>query len=155
MAQVVSGVWGTDNEASAGFLDIQTFPYSDTPSSVADVLAKLLTHFAELKASVAASFAALAPGKPLPAIGMTEYNIVCCENVDTAQLMRRAVNLFFMADSIGAMITNGFQLATAWAMVSVCVCGIVCDRKLNLWTLPSSFSCFRRTVLPRSARTSA
>jgi hypothetical protein len=110
-------VWGANNEADTGFLDIHIYPFIETPPSVADVLARPQMVFAEYKAATVASFATLAPGKPLPDIAITEYNMVCCQIVDTAQLLRRSVNLLFMADSIGAMIANGVKMANAWAMV--------------------------------------
>ena len=113
----MAGVWGTNNGASAGFIDIHGYPYSATPSSITDVLAKPQTYWASLKSAVVAGFAANAPGSTVPDIGITEYNIVCCDTVDTSQLMTRAVNLHFIADSIGALATNGFKLANAWDMV--------------------------------------
>jgi hypothetical protein len=138
-------VWGTNNEAGTGFLDIHAYPYSDLPSSLADVLATPLTFFSELKAATAAVFATQAPGKPLPELGITEYNMICCEYIDTSLLMRRAVNLFFMADSIGALISNGFKTANAWAMVCA-----TC--RFDVHTLsPPSWLTFHVLSLPRSS----
>jgi hypothetical protein len=116
----VAAVWSTNNETGTGFLDMHIYPFADTPPSVSDVLARPQTVFSEVKAATAAGFATLAPGKPLPDIAITEFNMICCQIVDTAQLMRRAVNLLFMADSIGAMITNGFKMTNAWVMVCAC-----------------------------------
>ena len=49
---------------------------------------------------------------------MTEYNLVSSWTNDNEQLMTRAVDTLYIADSIGQMAQNGYALALQWALAN-------------------------------------
>jgi len=52
-------------------------------------------------------------------VAVTEYNMVAWHDADTDALMSRALNLFYLTDSIGEMAVSGVEMAAQWDMYGV------------------------------------
>ena len=120
-AKIISNVWGAGEPGryqGAGFYDVHGYPYDNLPATVEAVLRRPQTYWPGMMANIRADFAALAPGAPLPDVGVTEYNIISDHERDSQQLMTHGVNLLFMADSLGAMMQAGFKIGAGWAMAN-------------------------------------
>jgi len=51
-------------------------------------------------------------------VAITEYNLVSFEDADTDQMMTRAANALFLADTIGQMAERGVAMANQWNVVN-------------------------------------
>ena len=49
---------------------------------------------------------------------MTEHNLVVFLDGDNEQLMTKAVNAFYLAETIGQMATNGVTIANQWNLAN-------------------------------------
>ncbi len=52
-------------------------------------------------------------------VAVTEYNMVAWHDADVDALMSRALNLFYLADSIGEMALSGVEMAAQWDMYGI------------------------------------
>lgn len=114
--------WGLKVMAAAGealdFYSIHPYAYYQPPANTAaghaEILAKPQSQWREMRTRLDAAFDAFAP-KRAP-VAVTEFNLVSVGDQDTAQLMTRAVNALFLADSLGQAIQQGYAIFTQWAI---------------------------------------
>ena len=71
----------------------------------------------ELMEVATATLAAGNPSRTVP-IAITEYNMVAFQDGDNDQLMTRAINLLYIADTIGQMAENGVTIANQWNLAN-------------------------------------
>ena len=117
--------WGIEVMAAAGaaldFYSIHPYAYFEPPSNNAaghaTILAKPTTHWADIRSALDAAFDAHAGGRRAP-IAATEFNLVSVQDQDNAQLMTRAVNALFLADSLGQAIAHGYAMFNQWDLVN-------------------------------------
>ena len=120
------GNWGNDVIEAAGaamdFYVIHQYAFYQPldqrpPVTYDDVLAYPQTYLQPMMAGATAAFAQYANGRQIP-IAITEYNLVSVQETDNEQWMTRAVNMLFMADSIGQMMENGISAANQWNLAN-------------------------------------
>jgi len=87
------------------------------PVTYDDVLAYPQTYLQPMMADATAAFTQYANGRQIP-IAITEHNLVSVQETDGGQWMTRAVNMLFMADSIGQMMQNGISAANQWNLAN-------------------------------------
>ena len=117
--------WATKVIAAAGpvmdFYIVHPYAYDTPPSNDAaghsQILALPQTHWSGIRAALKPLFDAYAPGRSVP-VAVTEYNLVSSWTNDNEQLMTRAVDTLFIADSIGQMAQNGYAMALQWALAN-------------------------------------
>lgn len=117
--------WGIKVIAAAGqsldFYSIHPYPYFQPPANnaagYAQILAKPQQHWPEMRADLDAAFDAFAGGRRAP-VAATEYNLVSVQDQDNAQLMTRAINALFLADSIGQAIQRGYAMFNQWDLAN-------------------------------------
>jgi hypothetical protein len=51
-------------------------------------------------------------------IAITEYNLFASQDKDNQQWMKRMVNALYMADTVGQMMENGFDIGTQWNLAN-------------------------------------
>ncbi len=114
--------WGNEVIEEAGaamdFYIIHQYGYfkpldQNPPITYQDVLAYPQTEWRVMMAETTAAFAQYVNGRQIP-IAITEYNLVSVQDTDTGQWMTRAVNMLFIADSMGQMMQNGVSMANQW-----------------------------------------
>jgi alpha-L-arabinofuranosidase len=112
--------WGTKVIAGAGdrldFYVIHQYGFGGEPDGGA-ALAVPQQAWPELMRSATATLAAENPARTVP-IAITEYNMVAFQDGDINQLMARAINLLYMADTIGQMAENGVTIANQWNLAN-------------------------------------
>lgn len=120
------GNWGNEVIEEAGaamdFYVIHRYAFFEPlnqrpPVTYDDVLAYPQTYLQPMMADATAAFAKHANGRQIP-IAITEYNLVSVQETDNGQWMTRAVNMLFLADSIGQMMGNGISLANQWNLAN-------------------------------------
>ncbi len=116
--------WGNEVIEEAGdaldFYVIHQYAYfnpTDPRVTYEEMLAYPQTMWPELMQETSAAFNRYANGRYIP-IAITEHNLVSVQNNDSEQLMTRAVNMLFMADSIGQMAVQGFAMANQWDLAN-------------------------------------
>lgn len=67
--------------------------------------------------NVRSAFAANVGGRAIP-VGVTEHNLFSAQDQDNQQLLTRAVNALYVADTIGQMIQQGVVMANQWALAN-------------------------------------
>jgi hypothetical protein len=109
--------WGNEVIAAAGdqldFYVVHEYPYFDPPATYAEALSAPQARWSSMMAGLNAAFDAQAGGRRAP-VAVTEYNLFSSWDRDNGQMMTRAVNLLFMADTLGQMARNGFAMANQW-----------------------------------------
>jgi hypothetical protein len=131
--------WGNEVIAAAGsvmdFYVVHPYAYYIPPPNTAlgraQILAQPQTHWHDLKTALQAAFDTYAGGRQIP-IAATEYNLVSVQDQDTKQLMTRAVNALFVADSIGQALVNGFAMANQWDLSNGCASNHTCYDLLQI-----------------------
>ncbi len=112
--------WGNRVIAGAGdrldFYVVHYYPYFQPPESPAGALRQPQRGWPELMAGLRAAFERHL-GRQVP-VAVTEYNLIAFQDMDNNQLMRRAVNMLFLADTIGQMATHGVALANQWDLAN-------------------------------------
>ena len=120
------GNWGNEVIEEAGavmdFYIIHRYAFSNPleqkpPATYDDVLTYPQSHWPSLMADATAAFAQYANGRQIP-IAITEHNLVSIQEKDNGQWMTRAVNMLFMADTIGQMMENGISAASQWNLAN-------------------------------------
>ena len=117
--------WATKVISAAGpvmdFYIVHPYAYDTPPSNDASGRAQILalpqTHWSGIRAALQPLFDTYAPGRSVP-VAVTEYNLVSSWTNDNQQLMTRAVDTLFIADSIGQMAQNGYAMALQWALAN-------------------------------------
>lgn len=117
--------WGIKVIAAAGdaldFYSIHPYPYFEPPpnnaAGHAAMLAQPSTHWASIRRALDNAFDAHAGGRRAP-VAATEFNLISVQDQDNAQLMTRAVNALFLADSIGQAIQHGYAMFNQWDLVN-------------------------------------
>ena len=109
--------WGNEVIAAAGdvmdFYIIHYYGYFNVPANRQVALAQPQTVWGPMMADVENAFDQHAGGRRVP-IAITEYNLFSVQDQDTGRWMKQAVNMLYMADTIGQMMTNGFSIANQW-----------------------------------------
>lgn len=113
--------WGNEVIAAAGatmdFYDIHEYGYFNPPANYAEALAQPPSRWPTTMTDVRNAFATQAGGRAIP-VGVTEYNLFSGQDNDNQQLMTRAVNALYIADTIGQMIQQGVVMANQWALAN-------------------------------------
>lgn len=117
--------WGIKVISAAGpsldFYSVHPYPYFQPPANnaagYAAILAKPQQQWREMRAKLDAAFDVFANGRRAP-VAATEYNLVAVQDQDNAQLMTRAVNALFLADSIGQAIQHGYATFNQWDLAN-------------------------------------
>ncbi len=112
--------WGHRVIAGAGekldFYVVHYYPFFQPPENPAGALLQPQRSWATIMSDLRAAFEQHV-GRQVP-VAVTEYNLVSFQDLDNGQLMRRAVNLLFIADSIGQMATHGVAIANQWDLAN-------------------------------------
>lgn len=113
--------WGNEVIAEAGealdFYVIHEYAFFEPPDSFEAALAQPQATWQLMMAEVQAGFDNYGNGRR-PPIAVTEYNLFSVQDQDNGQWMTRAVNMLFMADTIGQMATYQFDLANQWDLAN-------------------------------------
>ncbi|MCP4429130.1 MAG: alpha-L-arabinofuranosidase, partial [Chloroflexi bacterium] len=109
--------WGNEVIAAAGdamdFYIIHQYAFWSQPTNYQEALAQPQSAWQPIMIDVEAAFDQYADGRRVP-IAITEHNLFSFQDNDNSQWMKRAVNMLFMADSIGQMMEHGFAMANQW-----------------------------------------
>jgi hypothetical protein len=125
--------WGNEVIAAAGaaldFYVIHPYAYYVLPAydetGFSEILAQPTVHWTTIRTRLNAAFAAHAGGRDIP-IAVTEFNIVSSQDQDTRQLLTRAINALFLADSIGQAMQQGFAFFNQWDLTNGCAKNRTC-----------------------------
>lgn len=113
--------WGNEVIEEAGdvmdFYVIHQYAYTNPPGNRQDALAQPQSTWEPIMDDLNTSFDLYANGRRVP-IAVTEYNMFAVEDNDTGQWMTQAVNMLFMADTMGQMMENGFAIANQWDLAN-------------------------------------
>ncbi len=113
--------WGNEVIAAAGdemdFYIVHQYAYFNPPGSLQEALAQPQQVWAGITQGIQDSFDQNAGGRQVP-VAVTEYNLFSVQDMDNNRLMTQAVNMLFMADTIGQMMVNGVDIATQWDLMN-------------------------------------
>ena len=113
--------WGNEVIAAAGdvmdFYIIHQYAFWSQPANYQEALAQPQSAWGPIMTDVEAAFDQHAGGRRVP-IAITEHNLFSFQDNDNSQWMKRAVNMLFMADSIGQMMEHGFAMANQWNLAN-------------------------------------
>jgi len=114
------GDWGNEVIKAAGehldFYVVHLYAYFSEPPGPKDVLAMPQQLWPRMMNDLNNAFDRHL-GRRVP-VAVTEYNLVAWQSHDNAQLMRRAANMLFVADSIGQMAEHGVEIANQWNLAN-------------------------------------
>jgi alpha-L-arabinofuranosidase len=109
--------WGDKVIAAAGQdLDlyiVHYYAYDNPPAQAVQALAQPQRIWQAMVSDIHESMDRSESGRRAP-IAVTEYNLISVLEQDTDQLMNRAVNALFLADTLGQMIESGIGIANHW-----------------------------------------
>ncbi len=113
--------WGSRVISAAGddldMYSIHPYPYFNLPSSMSATLSSPQTFWPTIMSGIRNAFNAYANGRQAP-IAVTEFNLVAVSSQDNNQWMTRAVNMLFLADSIGQAAQNGAAMFAQWDLAN-------------------------------------
>jgi alpha-L-arabinofuranosidase len=113
--------WGNKVIAGAGdvmdFYSIHYYAYSSDTSDYTDVLAQPQSIWKPMMDDVRSAFERHSPGRQVP-VAITEYNLFAFRELDSHQLMAKAVNALYMADTLGQLAQNGFGMANQYDLAN-------------------------------------
>jgi hypothetical protein len=113
--------WGSRVISAAGddldMYSIHPYPYFNLPSSMSATLSSPQTFWPTIMSGIRNAFNAYANGRQAP-IAVTEFNLVSVSSQDNNQWMTRAVNMLFLADSIGQAAQNGAAMFAQWDLAN-------------------------------------
>jgi hypothetical protein len=98
------------------FYIVHQYSYTNPPSSRTEALAHPQSVWPEIKSQIEDSYSRYGVNKP---IAVTEYNMIAVEDNDNAAWMTQAVNMLYMADTIGLLFENGFDMANQWDLANI------------------------------------
>lgn len=111
--------WGNEVIEEAGndldFYVIHQYAFFEPPANYQVALATPQATWADLMADYENALDQYGNGRSVP-LAITEYNLFSVQDQDTGQWMTRGVNMLFMADTIGQMITHGVDMANHWVL---------------------------------------
>lgn len=109
--------WGSEVIAAAGgvmdFYIIHQYAFFEPPGDNGVILAQPEAIWPFIVRDAHNAFDVHANGRNIP-IAVTEYNLFSVQEIDNDQVMTRAVNALFLADSIGQMARLGIPIANQW-----------------------------------------
>ena len=159
--------WGNEVIRAAGteldFYIIHPYAYYVLPSydegGFTEMLAQPQRHWATIRSRLNDAFATFGGGREVP-IAVTEFNITSSQDQDRRQILTRAVNALFLADSIGQAMTHGFAFFNQWNLTNGCARNRTCydllvdgrkfRRTAQYWAFPL-WSRFGSALLPVTA----
>lgn len=113
--------WGNEVIQAAGsaldFYIIHQYAYFEPPSGYQDVLAQPQSAWSSIMSDYENALDEYANGRSVP-VAITEHNLFATQDKDNSQWMTRGVNMLFMADSLGQMITHGIDIANQWDLAN-------------------------------------
>ncbi|MBI5305232.1 MAG: alpha-L-arabinofuranosidase [Chloroflexi bacterium] len=113
--------WGNKVIAAAGnaldFYIVHEYAFSNTVTDYNVVLTEPHGRWNAIKTNLQNAFNANAGGRQAP-IFVDEYNLFAVQDVDNSQLMTRAVNALFIADTLGQIAQNNFATANQWDLMN-------------------------------------
>jgi hypothetical protein len=92
--------YGSNGDVASG--EVLSLPSRQWPSITSDLRAAYKEHSIDTKAPIA----------------VTEYNLVASLDRDDDALMAKAINAFYVAETIGQMATNGVTIANQWNLAN-------------------------------------
>jgi hypothetical protein len=108
--------WGSEVIAGAGdlldFYVIHQYGFGGEPD-VSSALEIPQRTWPDLMQVATETLAAENPSRTVP-IAITEYNMVAFQDADNERLMASALNLLYIADTLGQMATQGVTIASQW-----------------------------------------
>ena len=115
--------WSNELLAAGGatidYYAIHPYSFDDVPANdaagLATILARPQAQWPTIAADLQTAFATHADGRDIP-LWVTEYNLTSVWEYDDDQLMTRAVNALFIADTIGQMIQHGAVVGNQWLL---------------------------------------
>ena len=99
------------------FYIIHHYAFFDPPGALAAALAQPRQSWPVVMTDANEAFERYVNGRELP-IAITEYNLIAFQDMDNEQLMTRAVNMLFLADTVGQMLQNGVAIANQWDLAN-------------------------------------
>jgi hypothetical protein len=113
--------WGNEVIAAAGevmdFYSIHQYAYFNPSASYADVLAQPHRTWPDIRADLNTALETHAGDRDIPT-AVTEYGLFSAGDLDDDQMMIRAVNTLFIADTLGQIIQSGFAMALQWDLAN-------------------------------------
>ena len=110
--------WGNEVIAAAGaamdFYIVHDYAYDNPPTAAADVLAQPQRIWEPMMRTLRPALTGASNASAMRPVAVTEYNLVAFQDLDEQQYMLRAANVFFLADSLGAMAESGVAMANQW-----------------------------------------
>jgi alpha-L-arabinofuranosidase len=114
------GEWGSEVIAGAGeqldFYVIHQYGFGGTPDADAALAIPQQTWPEQMQIATT-TLAAENASRNVP-IAITEYNMVAFQDADENKLRARAINMLFIADTIGQMAENGVTIANQWNLAN-------------------------------------
>jgi alpha-L-arabinofuranosidase len=114
--------WGLEVIEEAGaaldFYVVHHYAYFDPPPTLAAILTQPQQIWLPIMDEVNDAFSKVGNGRT-PPIAITEYNLFSVIDKDNEQLMKQAVNMLYIADSIGQMMQSGVSMANQWNLANV------------------------------------
>jgi hypothetical protein len=112
--------WGNEVIEQAGadldFYVVHLYAFESEPGPAASVLPLPQQIWPRMARELNAAFDRYV-GRRVP-VAVTEYNLVAFQDQDNAQLMRRAANFIYTADTIGQMAEHGVIIANQWNLAN-------------------------------------
>ncbi len=109
--------WGNEVIAAAGevmdFYIVHEYAYDSATNDYAAILAQPHAAWAPIMANLTAAFDQFAGERDIP-VAITEFNLFAFQEADSDDLMSKAINAFYLADSLGQMMQNGYAFANQW-----------------------------------------
>ncbi|MCA9875974.1 MAG: hypothetical protein KC441_20015 [Anaerolineales bacterium] len=113
--------WGNEVIEEAGdemdFYVIHQYAYFTPPASYQEALAQPESSWSWIRDDYDDALEQYANGRNIP-VAFTEHNLFSVQDQDNGQWMTRAVNMLFMADSIGQMAAHHFDIANQWDLAN-------------------------------------
>jgi alpha-L-arabinofuranosidase len=114
------GNWGSEVITSAAdsldFYVIHHYGFGGEPDA-ASALAIPQQAWPDLMEATTASLAGADPSRAVP-IAITEYNMVAFQDADNDRLMASALNMLYVADTLGQMAELGVTIANQWNLAN-------------------------------------
>lgn len=113
--------WGNEVIAAGGetmdFYVLHQYAFFEVPATMQEALAQPHGVWQMMRADVDAAFAQHAGGRQVP-YAVTEFNLFSVQDLDNGQWMTRAVNALFLADTLGQLMAQGFDMANQWDLAN-------------------------------------
>lgn len=113
--------WGNEVIAEAGevmdFYIIHQYGFFEPPADLEEILRQPPQIWPDVMSDYRAALTEQGVDRDIP-VAVTEYNLFSFQENDSQQLMTRAVNALYLADSIGQMAVNGVQVANQWNLAN-------------------------------------